>query len=70
MGMVVILVAFGFADGDEQRQIEGSQEVFEIGGVLPSGIDADVEFRVRMFLPKAPQLLFQALITDAGLRHG
>ena len=70
MGVVVILVAFGLADGDGQRQIEGSQKVFEIGGVLPGGIDADVEFRVRMSFAQAPQLQFQALITHAGLRHG
>jgi hypothetical protein len=50
VSFLVVLVAFGLADGHGQGQVEAAEEVFEIGGVLPGGVDADVEVGLRMLL--------------------
>ena len=48
VGLLIILVALGLADGDGHGQAEAAEELFEIDGVLASGIDADVEVGMRM----------------------
>ena len=48
MGLLVILVAFGLADGEGHGQVEAAEELFEIGGVLAGSIDAHVKVSVRM----------------------
>ena len=48
MGLLVILIALGLADGDGHGQIEAAKEQFEVDGVLAGGIDAHVEMRSRL----------------------
>ena len=47
VGLPIILVAFGFADGEGHRQIEAAEELLEIDGILASGIDADVKMSLE-----------------------
>ena len=50
MGLLVILIALGLADGDGHGQLEAAKEQFEIDGVLTGGIDAHVEMSSRVLL--------------------
>ena len=66
VGLLVILVAFGLADGQGQGQGQAAEEVFEIGGILAGGVDADVEVRLGMLLVQ----LLQAFAAGPGSRRG
>ena len=70
VGLLVVLVAFGLADGDGQRQGEAAEEVFEIGGVLAGGIDADVEVGLGMLLVQLFEALLEGLIAGVVLEDG
>ena len=70
MGLLIILVAFGLADGDGHGQVEAAEELFEIDGVLAGGIDADVEVGLRMLFVQLIKALLQGLIAGAVLHHG
>jgi hypothetical protein len=48
--LLVILVAFGLADGEGHGQVETTEELFEIGGVLAGGIDAHMKVSIRMLV--------------------
>ena len=48
MGLLIILVALGFADRNGHGQSEAVKELFEIDGVLTGGIDAHVEVRIMV----------------------
>ncbi len=50
MGLLIILVPLRLADGQGHGQLKAAKEVFEIGGVLAGGVDANVEVRLRMLL--------------------
>ena len=50
VGLLIVLVAFGFADGEGHGQVEAAEELFEIGGILAGGVDADVEVGLGMLL--------------------
>ena len=47
VGLLIILVALGFADGEGHGQVEAAEELLEIDGVLAGGIDADVEVSIE-----------------------
>jgi hypothetical protein len=70
VGFLVVLVAFGFADGEGQRQGQAAEEVLEVGGVLPGGIEADVEVRLRVLLVELFQALPQSLIAGVVFEDG
>ena len=70
VGLLIVLVAFGLADGDGHGQVEAAEEVFEIGGVLAGGIDADVEVGLGMLLMQLLEAFLQGLIAGAVLHHG
>ena len=74
VGLLVILVAFGLADGQGHGQVEAAKEVFEIGGVLAGGVDADVEVGLGMLLVEMFETILQGLIAglvfDDGERFG
>ena len=66
----IILVALGFADGEGHGQVEAAEELFEIGGVLAGGVDADVEVSLGMLFMQLLQAFLQGLIAGAVLHHG
>ena len=45
VGLLIVLVPLGLADGDGHRQVEAAEELLEVGGILAGGIDADVKVR-------------------------
>jgi hypothetical protein len=45
-----VLVPLGLADRDSHGQVEATEELFKVGGILAGGIDADVEVRLGMSL--------------------
>src|SRR5258708_30922335 len=48
VGLLIILVALGFADGESHGQVEAAEELFEIDGILAGSIDAHVKGSMRM----------------------
>lgn len=70
MGLLVILVAFRLADGQGQGQRQASQEVFEVGGVLAGGVDADVEVGLGVLPVQRLQAFLQGLVTSPALEDG
>ena len=68
--LLIILVAFGLADGEGHGQVEAAEELFEIGGVLAGGVDADVEVGLRMLFVQLLQAFLQGLIAGAVLHDG
>ena len=70
MGLLIILVAFGFADGEGHGQVEAAEELLEIGGILAGGVDADVEMSVWMLLVQFAEAIFQGLVALAVLHDG
>ena len=70
VGLLIILVALGLADGQGHGQVEAAEELFEIDGVLAGGIDADVEVSLGMLLMQLLQAFLQGLIAGAVLHHG
>ena len=50
VSLLIIFVAFGFADGNRGGQIQAAQKAFEIGGILPGRINAHVKMRLGMLL--------------------
>jgi hypothetical protein len=70
VGFLVVFVAFGLADGHRQGQVEAAEEMFEIGGVLPGGVDADVEVGLRMLLVQLHQAVVQSLVAGSILENG
>ena len=70
VGLLVVLVAFGLADGDGHGQVEAAEEVFEIDGVLTGGVDADVEMSLGMLFMQLIEAFLQGLIAGTVLHHG
>ena len=70
VGLLIILVALGLADGQGHGQVEAAEELFEIGGVLAGGVDADVEVGLGMLLVQLSQAFLQGLIAVAVLHDG
>ena len=68
--LAIILVALGLADGKGHGQIEAAEELLEIGGVLASGVDADVEMGRRMLLAQLAEAILQSLVAFAVLHDG
>jgi hypothetical protein len=49
VGSMIVFVAFRFADTDRQsRLLDRADEVFEVRGILPGGIDADMDLSFRV----------------------
>ena len=67
---LIVLVAFGLADRQGHGQAEAAQEVFEIGGVLAGGIDADMEMGLGMFLMQLIEALLQGPIAGLVFQDG
>ena len=67
MGLLIILVALGFADGNGQWQSQAAQEAFEVDGILASRVDADMEIRLGMLALQTFELLAQGLIAGLSL---
>ena len=70
VSLLVILVAFGLANGQGDGQWEAAQEVFEIGRVLAGGVDADVEVCLGMLLVQLLEALLEGLIAGAAFEYG
>ena len=70
VGLLIILVAFGFADGEGHGQVEAAEELLEIGGILAGGVDADVEMGLRMLLAQLAEAFLQGLVALAVLHDG
>ena len=70
VGLLVVLVAFGFADRQGHGQGQATQELFQVAGVLAGGIDADVEVRLRMLLVQMLQALLKSLIAGLVFQDG
>jgi hypothetical protein len=70
MRLLIVLVAFGLADGQGHRQVEPTQEGFEVGGVLAGSVDADVEVGLRVLLLQALQAFVQGLVAGAVFQDG
>jgi hypothetical protein len=68
--LLVVLVAFGFADGQGHGQVEAAQEMFEVRCVLAGGIDADVEARLRMLALQLFEAFAEGLIAGSTFKHG
>ena len=66
VGLLVILVALGLADGDGHGQVEAAEELLEIGGVLAGGIDADVEVGIGMLF----DVIASVVLAGPGSRRG
>jgi hypothetical protein len=45
---LVILVTFGFADGQGDGQSQAPEEMVEIGGILAGGVETHMEVGLRM----------------------
>ena len=67
MGLAIILVALRLADGDGHGRLEAAEELLEIGGVLPGGVDADVEVDLGVLEPQLLQAIAQGLVAGAVL---
>ena len=70
VGLLIVLVAFGLADGNGHGQAEAAEELFEIGGVLAGGIDADVEMGLGMLFMQLVEAILQGLVAGAVFHHG
>ena len=70
VGLLIILVALGFADGEGHGQVEAAEELLEIDGVLAGGVDADVEVGLGMLCVQLLQAILQGLIAGAVLHDG
>ena len=68
--LLVVLVAFGLADGQGDGQGQAAQEVFEIGGVLAGGVDADVEVGLGMLLVQLLQTFVEGLVAGSAFEDG
>ena len=67
VSLLIVEVAFGFADRKGHGERQTAQKAFQIVGILSGGIDADVKMGVRMLLVELLQTLAQSLVTDVGL---
>jgi hypothetical protein len=56
---LIILVAFGLADGQGHGQVEAAEKMLEIDSILPGGVDTDVL-----------QAVLQSLISGLILQDG
>jgi hypothetical protein len=70
VGLLIILVAFGLADGQGHGQVEAAQEVLEIDSILPGGVDTDVEVSLWMLAMQLLQTFLQGLIAGSILQDG
>ena len=52
--------------GKRHGQGQAAQKAFEIGGILPGRVDADVELGLRMLPMQTLELLLQCLIAGLG----
>jgi len=69
VGLLVILVAFGLADGEGDGQGQAAEEVFEIGRILSGGVDADMEARLGMLLVELLQAFVQSQVAGSAFEH-
>ena len=70
VGLLIVLVALGLADGDGHGQVEAAEEVLEVGGVLAGGVDADVEMGIGMLFMQLIEAFLQGLVAGAVLHDG
>jgi transposase len=76
MGLLVILVAFGFADGNSHGPRQATHKAFEIAGVLAGSVDTDMEVCVGMLLVELFKALspsrfsWMVMVLAAGCRSG
>ncbi len=70
MGLLIILVPLRLADGQGHGQLKAAKEVFEIGGVLAGGVDANVEVRLRMLCVQLFEALLQRCIAGSAFKNG
>ncbi len=70
MSLPVILVAFGFADGDDQPQVEAAEKQLEIDGILAGGVDANIDLGLRMLLAQVPKPILESLVPLTFLHDG
>jgi hypothetical protein len=69
VGLLIVPIALGLADGDRHGPIEAAEELFEIDGVLAGGIDTDVEVGLGMSVMQLLQAFLQGLIAGTVLLH-
>jgi hypothetical protein len=48
VGLLVVLVTFGLADGQRQGQGQAAEEMFQVRGVLAGSVDLDVPWGVDL----------------------
>jgi hypothetical protein len=70
VGLLAILLAFGFADRDGHGQVEAAEELLEIDGILSGGIDSDMEVGQGMQVAQLIQATLEGLIAIAVLHDG
>jgi hypothetical protein len=70
VGFLIILVAFGFADGDGHGQVEAAEKLLEISGVLSGGVDADVKLSRGMLQMQLAEAILQSLVAFAVFQDG
>jgi len=67
---LIILVAFGLADGQSHGQVQAAEKGFEIGRILAGGVDTDVKARLRMLSMEMLQTLLQGVIAGLVFQNG
>jgi hypothetical protein len=70
VGLLVVLVALGLADGQRHGQGQAAEEVFQVGGVLAGGVDADVEVGLGVLPAQLLQALLQGLVAGPAFQDG
>ena len=70
VSLLIILVAFGFADRQGDGQFETAEKAFEIGGVLPRRVDANVKVGLGMLLPKEFEAFLKGTIAELAFENG
>lgn len=70
VGLLIVPIAFGLADGDGAGQGEAAQEGFDIGRVLTGGVDADVEVGLGMLVMELFEPFLQGAIAGPVFQDG
>jgi hypothetical protein len=70
VGLLIILVAFGLADGQSHGQVQAAEKGFEIGRILAGRVDPDVEARLGMLLMEMLQTFLQGVIAGLIFQDG
>ena len=70
MGLLIVFVAFGLADGQGHGQAEAAEESLEVSGILAGGVDADVEMGLGVLAMEIFQAGLEGVVAGAVFLDG